>query len=275
MRRICQARGEKPQPLKFLSPVLGSGTGITAKLTSWPSREAQASGWRRPCFSVSVSALWNFLSSCLEVGKLLVLTLLCRALGTSLSPGRGGPWRSDHWRWSSEPLLTSSQYLCAKSILDLADNLSSRARSFPFHTLECFQPRRWIRQPRYNSSVSVLKAGRAHSVPWPDLWSRVLTRIVHRVSKPGHLHSIQEPHLQYEWQPGGSTQSAGVSDKAIWGGTGRARGVYMIGVEWADYTPHASSPTSCRAGLSSDSHRIRLRPCTSWQVTAFWNSGGI
>ena len=114
MRRICQARGEKPQPLKFLSPVLGSGTGITAKLTSWPSREAQASGWRRPCFSVSVSALCNFLSSCLEVGKLLVLTLLCRALGTSLSPGGGGPWRSDHWRWSSEPLLTSSQYLCAK-----------------------------------------------------------------------------------------------------------------------------------------------------------------
>lgn len=106
-------------------------------------------------------------------------------------------------------------------------------------------------------------------MPWLDLWSRVLTRIVHCISKPGHLHSIQEPHLQYEWQPGRSTQCAGVSDKAIWGGTGRARGVCMIGVEWADYTPYASSPTSCRAGLSSDSHRIRLRPCTSWQVAAF------
>ena len=85
MRRICQVTGKKPQPLKLPSPVLGSETE-TAKLTSWLSQEVQHQDDQGHVL-VFVSIPCTFLSSCLEVRRLLALTLLCGAFGTSLSPG--------------------------------------------------------------------------------------------------------------------------------------------------------------------------------------------
>ena len=54
--RICQARGKKPQPLKFLCSAVEQGQLLSEHLGR-SSRETLTSGQQMPCFGVPVSAL--------------------------------------------------------------------------------------------------------------------------------------------------------------------------------------------------------------------------
>lgn len=102
------ARGKKPQPLKFLCSVVEQGH-TSEHLAVRPAETGQQDD--RSLLSVFPFQLCvcDSLPACSDVGGERGMTLLCRALSTSLSPGVGGPWRSDITEDGAlEPFITSS-----------------------------------------------------------------------------------------------------------------------------------------------------------------------
>lgn len=90
-------------------------------------------------------------------------------------------------------------------------------------------------------------------------------------SKASHLCSVQEPQSSLSGSREGACgiEESQTRQTGVGGGRpGRARGSAhpRRGVGRL-YT--VTPPTSCQAGLRSESHRISLHPCISGQVTAF------
>lgn len=108
-------------------------------------------------------------------------------------------------------LIPSSQHLCAKVVLDLSENLSSRVGFLPFYNVSSQDDAQG--NPSVICSVSFSIGGRPTT--WLKLWSRVLTHVAVCIYTRPLVFSPVSGSQE------GSAQCAGISDEASQGAAGR------------------------------------------------------